>query len=393
MTQLDRRRVLTSLAGGAAAAAAPGISKTVLAVPDSGLLDERPERRGWLIAQRDGQDCGQHLVNFWSMDWAPTHFAHYMPPQISRGLVAYHDFGARIDDADAKVDPLERAFENCARKWIEPEQLDRFTLKIDVHANAFPPQLIAFVGESRTATRTALVDLDSRTIFGGEMTRWRHMLPAFARCYDSIIGLCHFEQRGLHQERAYLTRNYGESDFQERVMESASLCDAMIVTSTGLIETDPGLCPRASTEDLVGELVRRLGYALLEPKIREWIVGTAGPEKRKPRFFALGSATLNAPFEPAFHFQVMLDRQSEFVSGSFAPLAVDDLPLFVVTSEEGDPHLWSSTRDVLARAALMSGYELSPDMFATAQAPRYLTDTRRPGWLDLIALWPFRLDG
>jgi hypothetical protein len=167
----------------------------------------------------------------------------------------------------------------------------------------------------------------------------------------------------------------------------------MIVTSTGLIETDPGLCPRASTEDLVGELVRRLGYALLEPKIREWIVGTAGPEKRKPRFFALGSATLNAPFEPAFHFQVMLDRQSEFVSGSFAPLAVDDLPLFVVTSEEGDPHLWSSTRDVLARAALMSGYELSPDMFATAQAPRYLTDTRRPGWLDLIALWPFRLDG
>ena len=30
------------------------------------------------------------------------------------------------------VNPLDRAFENCERKWIEPAQLDRFTLSLDV---------------------------------------------------------------------------------------------------------------------------------------------------------------------------------------------------------------------------------------------------------------------
>jgi hypothetical protein len=49
--------------------------------------------------------------------------------------------------------------------------------------------------------------------------------------------------------------------------------------------------------------------------------------------------------------------------------------------------------DVLARAALISGYTLGPDMFATVQAPRYQADARQPGWLDLIALWPFNVDG
>jgi hypothetical protein len=393
MTPLNRRRVLTSLSGGAAVATiAPGISKAALSAPDSGVLHELAERPGWLIAQRDGEECGQHVVKFWSMNWAPTHFANHLPPQISRGLIAYHDFGARIGDADSTVDPLHRAFENCGRKWIEPEQLDRFTLKLDVGVEGFLPQLTSFVGDSRAATRTALVDLDSRTCYGMERTRWRHILPAFARCYDFTIGLCHIEQRGLHQERAYLKRIYGDDDFKERVLEPASLCDTVIVTSAGLIETDPGLYPRASTEDLVGELVRRLGYALLEPKILEWIVATGGPKKAKPRFFALGSATLNAPFEPLLHLQMMLDRQSEFLSGSFAPLAVEDLPLFIATSKDDDLEQRTGVMDVLARAASISGYALSPDMFATAQAPRYQTDSRRPGWLDLIVLWPFRVE-
>jgi hypothetical protein len=392
MTQFDRRRVLKSLAGGvAAASAAPGISKAALAVSDSDVIDECVQRLGWLIAQQDSRECGLHAVKFWSMDWAPTHFANHLPPQISRGLVACHDFGARVGDAHSAVDPIERAFENCARKWIESEQFDRFSLKLDVGAECFLQQLVAFGGEKGTSIRTALVDLDSRTIFGGEMTLWRHILPAFRRCYDSIIGICHFEQRGLRQERAYLTQNYGENYFQERVLDAASLCDAVIVTSAGLIETDPGLCPHASTEDLVGELVRRLGYALLERKILDQIMGPSG-RTSSPRFFALGSGTLNASFDPLWHFQTMLDHQSAFLSGSFAPLAVEHLPLFVVTSEEDDPHLWRGARDVLARAALISGYSLERDMFATVQAPRYQAQTRRTGWLDLIALWPFKVD-
>ncbi len=388
MAQLDRRTILASLAGGVAVAgASPAIAKAAFAATEPDALGER---QGWLIAQQDAEGCGEHTVNFWSMDWVPTHFAHHLPPQISRGLVAYHDFGARTGDGCDAFDPLERAFENCARKWIEPEQLDRFTLTLDVGAEAFLPRLTAFVGEKGAASRTALIDLDSGMIFGGEMTRWQHILPAFARCYDSIIGLCHFEQRGLRQQRAYLDRIFDESHFTKNILEPAALCDAVIVTSAGLVETDAGLCSRASTEALVGELVRRLGHMLLERKILARIVG-AGGTKPKPRFFALGSATLNAPFEPIWHLQTMLDRQSAFVSASFAPLATDELPLFITTAIDDDPDLWIGARDTLARAASASGYAPDRNSYAMAQAPRYQAETRRPGALDLIALWPFKL--
>lgn len=46
---------------------------------------------------------------------------------------------------------------------------------------------------------------------------------------------------------------------------------------------------------------------------------------------------------------------------------------------------------MIASAALMSGYAIGPDMFATVQAPPYQANARRPGWLDLIALWPFKV--
>ena len=396
MSQIDRRRVLTWLAGSAAiATTAPAISKAASAMPHSGVLDGPAERLGWLIAQRDARERGRHAVDFWSMNWAPTHFAKHLPPQISRRLVAYHDFGARIGDGPAALNPWERALEDCARKWIEPKQLDRFTLKLDVGPEDFLPRLTAFVGEKGIAVRAALIDLDSNTFFGGDMTHWRSVLPAFARCYDFIIGLCHFEQRGLHQERAYLSR-YEDSDLCKDVLEPASLCDAVIVTSAGLIETDPGLCPRATTEDLVGELVRRLGYALLEPNIRDRIAGAGAAKKTKPRFFALGSATLNAPFDPILHLQMMLDRQSAFVTGSFEPLATGDLPLFIATSMDDERALWAGTMDTLAYITLNSGYSRraeirAADLFCSVAAPRYRADARRPGAVDLIALWPFRL--
>jgi hypothetical protein len=224
------------------------------------------------------------------------------------------------------------------------------------------------------------------------MTRWRHILPAFTRCYDSVIGLCHFEQRGLHQQRAYLKGIFGDSYFTKNVLEPASLCDAVIVTSAGLIETDTGLCSRASTEALVGELVRRLGYALLERKILDRIVGPRGT-RPKPRFFALGSATLNAPFEPIWHLQTMLDRQSAFVAGGFDPLATDELPLFIQTAIDDGGAFRTATTDTMARAAWMSGYSINPDAFATVQTPRYQPEARWPGVLDLVALWPFDIVG
>lgn len=393
MGQINRRHLLASLSGGAVATVVSDeIAKATFAPPELNAYGERIGRQdGWLIAQQSVQACGEHAVKFWSMDWAPMHFAEHLPSQVSRGLIAHHDFGARTCDPHEVVDPLDRAFENCARKWIEPEQLDRFTLNLDVGVEDFLPLLTSFVGGKGTTKRTALVDIDSRTISGREI-RWRHILPAFVRCYDFVIGLCHFEQRGLRQERARLDRIFGESHFRQNVLEPASLCDALIVTSAGLIESDTGLSSHASTEALVGELMRRLGHAMLTRKLLDRIVGPRGA-KQRPRFFALSSATLNAPFEPILHLQMMLDRQSAFVSGSFDPLAVDELPLFIATSRDDDPDLWMPATDTFCRAAWMSCYDVCPDVFETVQAPRYSGGARWPGALDLITLWPFKVTG
>jgi hypothetical protein len=70
-------------------------------------------------------------------------------------------------------------------------------------------------------------------------------------------------------------------------------CDAVVLTSSALCERDLRCCARASTEELVGELMRHLGCALLTPAVLEQIVGAGetGP-RRKPRLFALASLGL-----------------------------------------------------------------------------------------------------
>ena len=98
------------------------------------------------------------------------------------------------------------------------------------------------------------------------------MRSAFASCYNSMVGIRHIGERGFVQEKHY-SRTSSESDFVRGFLHDTSLCDTVIVTSSGLFEIDAGLCPRASTEELVGELVRRLSYALMEPKILDRIVG------------------------------------------------------------------------------------------------------------------------
>ena len=82
-------------------------------------------------------------------------------------------------------------------------------------------------------------------------------------CSQKILDttLKHIGERGLVQEKRY-SRTSSEDDFVQAFLRDTSPCDTVIVTSSGLFEIDTGLCPRASTEDLVGELVRRLSYAL-----------------------------------------------------------------------------------------------------------------------------------
>jgi len=389
MTQPDRRRVLTSLAGGAAVAGiASAISKEAFSELELSALGERAVRHyAWIFAQQGGGPHTQQSIDFWCGPFAPLRYENYLPPQIGRGLIAYEDFPHPIDTENKALEAFNETTKFYGRDWLDPETLDYFAVKPVVGSKDFPFIFSSLVGEKNTPARTALLAIDSPL---GEFGR-PGIHSAFSSCYNSMIGISHIGERGFLQQKRY-SRTSSESDFVRSFLRDTSLCDTVIVTSSGLFELDAGLSPSASTEDLVGELVRRLSYALIKPKILERIVGPSST-KSKPRYFALGSATLNARFEPLLHLQRMLDRQSEFVSASFAPLASDDLPLFIATSTDDDLEQRTGVMDVLARAASITGYALSPDMFVSVKAPRYQADTRRPGWLDLIALWPFSIVG
>ncbi len=387
MTHIDRRRALTSLVAGAALTAAPeAIAPGAFAAPEPDALRKHAENHYyWCLAQQAGKGRTEHAIEFWTGPWARFHYENYLPPQMSRALIAYDSFSDPIDTAN-QVEAFTQASKYYKRDWLDPETLDRFTVGPAAGSKNFESILTSIVGDQHPSTRSALLSIDNSFMGLGVPG----VPSTFSSCYGSMIGITHLQERGFVQEKRY-SRTSSESDFVRRFLYDTSLCDTVIVTSSGLLETDAGLCPHASTEDIVGEMVRRLSYALLEPKILDRIVGAVETKKPKPRYFALGSTTLNAPFEPLLYLQMMLERQSAFVSASFAPLAADELPLFIATSRDDDLQWRTGVMDVLARVAAISGYALGPEMFATVRAPRYQPDARRPGWLDLIALWPFKV--
>jgi len=173
-------------------------------------------------------------------------------------------------------------------------------------------------------------------------------------------------------------------------MGCCSHCDVVIVTSSSLVETDPGLSASASTEELVGELVGRFGNAMLDREVHDRILGVEVNEKRrKPRLFALGSVT------PGIHCSLfsdtdqIFDRQRRLISGSFGDLLVDDPQLVITATVNGLPlsaecvifdSLWSKDRKPLF----------------VAHSNRDKINTNRDygaDALDLITLWPFNLTG
>ena len=392
MPHIDRRRALTSLVAGAALMAAPeAIAQGAFAAREPGALREHAERHYfWLLAHQGGRTRTEHAIEFWTGPWASFHYENYLPRQMSRAFIAYDFCSHAITTPIKALEAFIDASKLYRRDWLDLGTLDRFTVEPAAGSKDFQSILTSIVGDQPPSTRSALLAIDS-SFMGLGVPGVR---SAFASCCGSIVGITHLQERGFVQEKRY-SRTSSESDFVRQFLNCTSLCDTVIVTSSGLLETDAGLCPRASTEDLVGELVRRLSYALLEPNIRDRIVGSGRSEKPKPRYFALGSATLNAPYY-AIDLHKVLDRQSAFVSASFAPLATEHLPLFIDTSPEYYLPLSIDWREELAVAAWGSGYPIIcypyQDILATAQAPYYQADKRGPGALDLIALWPFKVD-
>jgi hypothetical protein len=149
MTQLDRRRVLTSLAGGAAVAGVThAISKGALSAPVSDAAGERAERHySWYLAQQGGRAHGQHAIDFWSAPWAVVRYENYLPPQIARALIAYEDFPRPIDSTDKALEAFIEASKFYGRDWLDPATLDRFIVEPNIGSKDFQSILTSFVGE------------------------------------------------------------------------------------------------------------------------------------------------------------------------------------------------------------------------------------------------------
>jgi len=386
MATIQRRHLLSSLA---ATTVCAGVAPRIDSARATGLLNaERSDnghdgcRAAWFIAREDCETVGDHVVEFWTKPFCDIRHADYLPRAIVRGVLWYnyaeYPYCMRKPEV---LDYIDSVFRQDRSDWLNnPRQ---FAEHSGETGNLSSPllSLLAETNPNKRGLRVALIALHSQSLCPMEPD-WADMLPALRRCYDRVIGHFHLERRGFRQWKAWLKRPNSGSYFEHFFSKAATQCDAVVFTSPALVETDLGLCPGASTEMLAGEQMRRLGYALLKREVIEQIV--CEDKVRPPRFFALGSATLRAPFDPLLQFHWTLRRQRELVSASFGQLLVDDLPLIAISIEETDE---------LACIAKRTGYSERSEIM-TVKGPRYQGGGRhKPGALDAIALWPFELDG
>jgi hypothetical protein len=166
---------------------------------------------------------------------------------------------------------------------------------------------------------------------------------------------------------------------------------------------------------LVGELTRRLGYALLNREVLDQVLGVHQTEqKRKPRLFALSSSTMKDRLgihreRPYSEYKADLDhqrrvavRQYEIMSGAFGHWIRGERGLSIATRIE---HPWPEyfaemERNEAAYAAKEATKEaasppLGWKLLFQAPAPAYQPNSetaRRAGALDLITLSPFSFD-
>jgi hypothetical protein len=347
MTAIDRRRFATTLG---AAAALPALTAVTGAPQAAAATTEhaskRPEALSWFLRYGHRADYPLLDVDFWSRSYRDLDLDRYLSPQIGRGTVWFDDWDGADELANRVDGPLAPALASILDHYPSP--------------------------------RTALIALDSICPLGRE--EWPDLLPAFRACYQNIIGYFHLERSGLNEWRqwldAFMPDKNGRSYFDTFFRDAAALCDAVILTSPALVACDLGLTPGAPTDMLVGQQMRRLGYALLERYKRERIVGVR-EKGRKPRLFALGSLSAYAPKGTPFenlakNFSWSLDRQAALVDRAFGRLGPDAQPLLITTRERRGAYKLSTIAD--------------EDPYAEAVN---LSDIDA---VEMIALWPFEMD-
>jgi hypothetical protein len=271
MTRIDRRRLVQSLTAAIACTGLPpSLARSEVAVPNERRLRLK---EWWTMIRRHDPlripNAEGSTVDFWSREYSEIDYGDHLPPEIQRTSLFYESCDRNYFNNERALSYLDAIPE---RFGISPPLGETLNWSVCWDTNYLPGSYLSIAGSpsSPKKLRTGLFAIDSNGRSPSE-PEWAEMLPDFRRTYERIVGLCYLPQGDPGRTKAHL----------DTVLRAAYHCDAVIVTSRTLAETDPGLAPAT----LVGELVRRLGHALLERKFLDRIPSGT---KRKPRFFALG---------------------------------------------------------------------------------------------------------
>ena len=374
MSIMNRRSFLRSLA------ASPFFAGDVRSQnPQSGdiIADRRTGR--WLIAR---QDCGpntDYAVDFWSTTSCQINYASRLPSEIVRGVVWYDSETADDKSAPEPLDHTESLIEQQKFSWLNAQCKFAVAEGRNGLSQALPN---VFEKEPSTCPRprTALLALDSSFATATDPA-WADIIPSFRRHYDRIIGHFHIVQRGFHYWQTALTgQPQGAFRFEQFFTKAASQCDAIIFTAQSLTESDEFLSARASTEELVAELMRRFGRALLDREIVTQVapIDTAIADgTMHPRYFAIGSMGARMP---SLSVQLGdLSRQRELVFCGFGKPVLR--PLLIGLDINDD-----------------TAQRLHEDVTRKTSNIRFLKTTPSSGrvqnleWLEFVTLWPFDPD-
>jgi hypothetical protein len=376
---IDRRHLLGSLA---AAAVCPPVASAHAAAPTIKTRVEHEGRQspeGWFLVRECRQRPIDHVVDFWARPFGDVAYTEHLSSEITRGAMWYDAF----DQPDCQT------HEAIGRSFIHPRQCASCSNHFDALSSVL--RYLLENKASNSTARTAFLSLDSLSPSPMREPSWADVLPSFRSCYDHIIGHFHLPQRGLRQWRKFLNGHLhsksGRDYFREFFTDAAAQCDAVILTSSALCERDFRCSPYASTEELVGKLMRHLGCALLTPAVLERIVGTGeAGTLRKPRFFALASLGLWTTDDYFLAYPNALGWQSELVYSSFGDAIPGERPLLVATAVE---NLQSDLADEVRR--------VSGGSFFTTTTPAHEYEGEKLGYptlndMKMIALWPFQFD-
>jgi len=350
MNTITRRSVLGSLALGSIYA---NFEQIKASQPNAAQWEKDKEIR-FSFARQNALTKSAH-VDFWSRPICPISYANQLPSELGRGMLFYGQRGQLQSKEPADLMSLQTLTE-CLRTRVSGN------------------------GQAAHVKTTALIALDSEwpSRFGPD---WADILPALRGCYDRLIGHYHIPQRGFYHWKISMTKAAPDvSKFERFFTNAASQCDAVVFTSQSLMENDVHLPARASTEQLLGELMQRFSQVLFQDQIAGHVISTGNIkcQPKSPRMYALGSAGACKIF--AHVYSGDLARQRELTFGSFGKPVRRPLVIGLGLDERSAERFLTQIRG-------------SNIMFLNAQSASELDcDDENAEWLKFVTLWPFDPD-